>query len=79
MWWDMASARAFLGEHFPWFLPTFDAYPKTVLKGIPPWFSEILFPALLKLSVICQGCSVTPLMPACCTLIPLGDLLISPP
>eukprot|EP00884_Botryococcus_braunii_P001135 jgi/Botrbrau1/11021/Bobra.101_1s0019.1 len=33
MWWDMAAARAFLQEHFAWFLPTFDAYPKTVLKG----------------------------------------------
>eukprot|EP00884_Botryococcus_braunii_P009241 jgi/Botrbrau1/18318/Bobra.0179s0046.1 len=33
MWWDMAAARSFLQEHFSWFLPTFDAYPKKVLKG----------------------------------------------
>eukprot|EP00884_Botryococcus_braunii_P011638 jgi/Botrbrau1/20475/Bobra.145_2s0035.1 len=33
MWWDLATARSFLQQHYPWFLSTFDAYPFPVSKG----------------------------------------------
>lgn len=35
MFWDKAGALAFLGTHYPWFIPTFLNYPKVVLQGAP--------------------------------------------
>lgn len=31
--WDDADNRAFIAEHFAWFLPTFDAYPKNINRA----------------------------------------------
>ena len=36
MFWDKASALAFLGTHYPWFISTFQNYPKVVLQGARP-------------------------------------------
>ena len=33
MFWDLEKARALLSDRYPWFLPAFTAYPKTVLRG----------------------------------------------
>jgi hypothetical protein len=34
MFWDLEAAEKLLTERYPWFLPTFRAYPKVVLKGV---------------------------------------------
>ncbi|KAK9867459.1 hypothetical protein WJX84_011942 [Apatococcus fuscideae] len=33
MFWDLEKAKALLSDRYPWFLPAFAAYPKTVLRG----------------------------------------------
>ena len=33
MWWDDLTGEALLAEHYPWFLSTYQAYPKAVHRG----------------------------------------------
>lgn len=53
MWWDRESIRAFLDENYPWFLDTFDKYPKLVLQGQTFSSQKSLMLALETLPCMC--------------------------
>ena len=78
MFWDRESALIFLETHYPWFVGTFNSYPKTVLQGR---FSDSALPLCIGRQANLPCMSLITLLESChaanCSLTELASFMSS--